>query len=66
MPRGLSEPGNIKDIRFMNSWLGGRFIGGLDRVNADSAIEESSGKEIGIARAPIDLESPIVVRRKLL
>jgi len=46
--------------------LGGRFIGGLDRVNADNAIKESSGKEIGITRAPINLESPIVIQKKLL
>jgi len=66
MPRGLSKPGNIKDIRFSNSRLGGRFIGGLNRVNADGAIKGSSGEEVGITRAPIDLESPIVMGRKLL
>jgi hypothetical protein len=34
-------------------------------VQADCAIEEGSGKEIGVARAPVDLESPVLCAGQL-
>ena len=42
-----------------------RFVGGLDGVNTDGAVEECGREEIGVARAPLYLERPVVCRGKL-
>lgn len=65
------RPGNIENVRTISLWKtgtvnrSGRFIGVLDGMDSDRAIKEGGGEKIWVTRTPIDLERPVVTRRKL-
>jgi hypothetical protein len=65
----LDESWDVKHISTIglggDCVVGGGLVGGLERVDTDSAIKKSRRKEVRIARTPFDLEGPVVARREL-
>ena len=50
-----------------SSWSGNLagLVRRLDGVNADGPVKQSCRKEVRIARAPVNLESPVIRRGEL-
>jgi hypothetical protein len=64
MTRGIENIGTIR-VRGSIFRTSREFVGRLDGMNTNCAVEKGSGQHIRVARAPIHLESPVIGGRKL-